>query len=210
VGAKRARRVVTALAIVAGVAALIALAMAPPAEPTSTPPVIADVGSKPPQDAARIAYPEGQEPKLRLPGGRQETVRSVLNIDYPLQFGSYVWDDAGVPAGPVWVRVDIAKQLISVFRDGHEIGSAVILYGAESKPTPSGAFTVLQKARDYHSRTYDAPMPFMLRLTADGVAIHASNVREGWATHGCIGVPEAFAQRLFSEMKLGDTVFIEA
>jgi lipoprotein-anchoring transpeptidase ErfK/SrfK len=51
-------------------------------------------------------------------------------------------------------------------------------------------------------------MPFMLRLTADGVAIHASNVRKGWATHGCIGVPEFFARRLYAEMKLGDRVFI--
>ncbi|UTP38757.1 L,D-transpeptidase family protein [Phenylobacterium sp. LH3H17] len=125
-----------------------------------------------------------------------------------MRYGDYVWEDSGVPAGPVWVRVDVSRQLVSVFRGGDEIGSAVILYGAESKPTPAGAFTVLQKARDYHSQTYDAPMPYMLRLTQDGVAIHGSNVREGWATHGCIGVPEAFARRLFAEMKLGDPVFI--
>jgi lipoprotein-anchoring transpeptidase ErfK/SrfK len=51
-------------------------------------------------------------------------------------------------------------------------------------------------------------MPYMLRLTTDGVAIHASNVREGWATHGCIGVPMEFARRLFAEVKLGDPVEI--
>lgn len=147
-------------------------------------------------------------PVLALPDGETRTVQSVLNIPRPLQFGGYVWDDQGVPPGATWVRVDVSRQLISVFRGGHEIGSAVILYGAESKPTPPGAFKVLQKAEDYHSRTYDAPMPFMLRLTADGVAIHGSNVREGWATHGCIGVPEAFARRLFAEMRLGDAVFI--
>jgi lipoprotein-anchoring transpeptidase ErfK/SrfK len=67
---------------------------------------------------------------------------------------------------------------------------------------------VLQKAKDYHSRTYDAPMPFMLRLTDDGVAIHASSVKEGWATHGCIGVPMEFARRLFALAKLGDSVEI--
>ena len=48
--------------------------------------------------------------------------------------------------------------------------------GADGKETPLGDFPILQKAADYHSRTYDAAMPFMLRLTADGVAIHASNV----------------------------------
>lgn len=160
------------------------------------------------EDGVRIRYPGGEPPLLALPGGRQKPVHSVLKIEYPMRFGSYAWDDQGVPQGPVWVRVDVGKQLISVFRAGHEIGSAVILYGAESKPTPVGAFTVLQKARDYHSRTYDAPMPYMLRLTNDGVAIHASNVREGWATHGCIGVPDEFARRLFKEMPLGGEVFI--
>ncbi len=58
------------------------------------------------------------------------------------------------------------------------------------------------------SHTYDAPMPFALMLTNDGVAIHASNVRQGWATHGCIGVPIDFAKRLFDTAKLGDSVLI--
>jgi len=51
-------------------------------------------------------------------------------------------------------------------------------------------------------------MPYMLRLTRDGVAIHGSNVREGWATHGCIGVPLDFARRLFEEAAKGDMVTI--
>jgi hypothetical protein len=177
-----------------------------PRSTVPTPP--APAASSAAEDRTRVWYRDGERPQLVLPGDRRETIRSVLKIDYPMRFGGYVWDDRDIPQGPVWVRVDIAKQLISVFRGGHEIGSAVVLYGAESKPTPAGAFTVLQKAEDYHSRTYDAPMPFMLRLTADGVAIHASNVREGWATHGCIGVPDEFARHLFAEMQLGDPVFI--
>lgn len=145
---------------------------------------------------------------MTLPGGTQKEVRSILRVDGPMEFGTYVWNDDGVPPGPIWIRIDTSKQLISVFRGGDEIGSAVILFGAETKPTPGGDFKVLQKARDYHSRTYDAPMPYMLRLTSDGVAIHASNVVPGWATHGCIGVPEAFARRLFEVTQLGDAVFI--
>jgi lipoprotein-anchoring transpeptidase ErfK/SrfK len=161
-------------------------------------------------DKTRVRYSPGAQPRMILPNGEQKTIESLLRIDAPMTFGGYVWNVDDVPPAPVWVRVDIRRQLISVFRGGHEIGSAVILYGAESKPTPSGAFPVLQKAQDYHSRSYDAPMPFMLRLTEDGVAIHASNVRAGWATHGCIGVPEEFARHLFAEMKVGDRVFIVA
>ena len=53
-----------------------------------------------------------------------------------------------------------------------------------------------------------APMPFTLRLTADGVAIHGSDVRERFATHGCIGVPLEFARRLFEQAHVGDEVFV--
>lgn len=158
--------------------------------------------------AIRQYYPQGSQPLIALPGGGTESVRSVLDIRAPMRFGSYVWNTDNIPAGPVWVRVDLERQILSVFRGGHEIGSAVILYGTDGKPTPTGRFTVLQKDADYHSRTYDAPMPYMLRLTDDGVAIHASNVRDGWATHGCIGVPLAFARLLFAEMQQGDMVAI--
>lgn len=157
----------------------------------------------------RIWYAANDYPHLALPGGREEIVRSALNIKGPMQFGSFVWDEERVPKkGAMWVRVDLAHQILSVFRGGHEIGSAVILYGTDGKPTPTGDFTVLQKSVDYHSHSYDAPMPYMLRLTDDGVAIHGSNVREGYATHGCIGVPLDFAKRLFAVMAKGDPVFI--
>jgi hypothetical protein len=171
------------------------------------PPVPQPVAS-PPHNEDRITYLGAAPPALVLPDGRRAIIRSVLNVRAPMHYGDYVWNDAGVPEGPVFIRVDLGAQLISVFRAGHEIGSAVILFGADGKPTPVGDFTVLQKAKDYRSKSYDAPMPFMMRLTADGVAIHASNVREGWATHGCIGVPPDFAKRLFAQVALGDPVVI--
>ena len=91
---------------------------------------------------------------------------------------------------------------------GQEIGTAVILYGADGLPTPIGKFPVLAKLKDHRSQTYDAPMPYTLRLTADGVSIHASNVRWGYATHGCVGVPPEFAARLFDTVSVGDEVLI--
>ncbi len=156
----------------------------------------------------RILYPRDHPAFLTMADGRRQPVRSLLNDARPLAFGDYLWNDAGVPAGPVWVRVDPAHQLLSVFRDGHEIGTAVILYGTDHKPTPTGVFPILAKAETHRSSLYDAQMPYMLRLTGDGVAIHASAVRNGSATHGCIGVPEDFARRLFAQVKRGDLVSI--
>jgi hypothetical protein len=169
------------------------------AAPTAT-------ASAQPSGGHRVWYENPRQ--LAFPDGSRRSIRSLLGVPHAMAFGDFVWDEAGVPSGPLWIRVDIGAQLISVFRGEHEIGTAVILYGGNGKPTPVGAFHVLQKAKDYVSHTYDAPMPFMLRLTSDGVAIHASDVRLGWATHGCIGVPRAFAERLFAEARLGDTVLI--
>jgi hypothetical protein len=51
-------------------------------------------------------------------------------------------------------------------------------------------------------------MPYMLRLTMDGVAIHGSDVREGAGTHGCLGVPLDFGAHLFGALSVGDEVLI--
>lgn len=163
-----------------------------------------------PLPQSRIRYPANGYPHLSLPDGRQQVVRSMFDITRPMHFGDFVWDENHIPAGPVWVRIDLSRQILSVFRDGHEIGATVILYGAGGKPTPTGSFTILEKNPDYYSRSYDAPMPYMLRLTRDGVAIHGSNVRPGWATHGCIGVPLDFARLLFAVARKGDPVVILA
>ncbi len=135
-------------------------------------------------------------------------VRHILPIDKPLHHGEFVWDESGAPQGPVVITVDLAAQVVSIFRDGHEIGAAAMIFGADNMPTPLGVFPILQKDADHVSNLYDAPMPYMLRLTNDGVAIHASDVRYGNATHGCIGVPLGFARKLFAATKLGDRVIV--
>jgi lipoprotein-anchoring transpeptidase ErfK/SrfK len=136
-------------------------------------------------------------------------IKSVMTIDGPLAHGNYYWDESRAPAtGPLLITVDLEAQTLSVFRDGHEIGVAVILYGTPEKPTPLGAFPITQKDADHVSNLYDAPMPYMMRLTNDGVAIHGSDVEWGYGTRGCIGVPTAFAKLLFDQVKLGDVVII--
>ena len=136
-------------------------------------------------------------------------VKTLLTVKSAMHYGEWVWNDRGVPAGATWVRVDLHSQLLSVFRSGHEIGTAVVLYGADGLPTPTGKFPILAKLKDHVSATYgNAPMPYTLRLTNDGVAIHGSNVRWGFATHGCVGVPKDFAAKLFEVVSKGDEVLI--
>lgn len=158
--------------------------------------------------ANRMVLTNDQVQRALESGTLDRPVKSLLKVRGPLQFGDYRWDDVGVPPGPTWIRVDLGKQLLSVFRAGHEIGTSVIVYGGDNKQTPSGTLHVLAKARDHRSSIYDAEMPFTLRLTDDGVSIHGSTVASGKATHGCIGVPLAFAGRLFDATMVGEEVVI--
>lgn len=205
---KPAGRSLLALTAGCGVAAALFFGISAVRESQAAPPIATAPIDVRNISGSRFYYPATGFPMLKMPDGRAETIKSVLNVKEKMRFGESVWDDKGVPQGPIWIRVDLTHQLLSVFRGGHEIGTTVVLYGASDKESPLGTFPVLEKAEDYHSRTYDAPMPFMLRLTADGVAIHGSDVRAGAATHGCIGVPTAFAHQLFDQVKPGDPVFI--
>lgn len=139
-----------------------------------------------------------------LPAG----THSLLRTDGTMRHGDYHWNDDGVAAGPLTIWVDLRTQLISVFRGGHEIGTAVIVYGDDTMQSPLGRFPILSKHRDYHSRSYDAPMPYSLFINNSGVALHGSPMSSRRATHGCIGLPDEFARLLFDAAKVGDTVEI--
>ena len=135
-------------------------------------------------------------------------VKSILKIDEPIKFGQFFWDESAAATGPIVVTVDLEARTLSVFRDGHEIGATAILKGYGTKPTPTGVFPITEKDAKHVSNIYDAPMPWMLRLTSDGITIHGSKVERGYATNGCIGVPNEFAKRLFGVASMGDKVII--
>lgn len=172
--------------------------------------VVKSVPTVPPAGtpSGRIAIGQAQLREAYAQGLIDRPIKSILDIRQPMSYGDFIWNDKGVAPGPAWIRVDLKSQLLSVFRSGHEIGTAVVLYGADGLPTPTGKFPILAKLKNHRSSTYDAPMPYTLRLTGDGVSIHGSNVRWGFATHGCIGVPAAFAAKLFDVVKVGDEVLI--
>jgi len=135
-------------------------------------------------------------------------VKSILSIPGPIRFGQYYWDESKGEPGPLVITVDLTARVLSVFENGHEVGATAILKGYGAKPTPVGVFPITQKDAHHVSNIFDAPMPWMLRLTNDGVSIHGSKVERGYATNGCIGVPDGFAQKLFAKARLGDRVII--
>jgi len=142
------------------------------------------------------------------PTDRRFIIRRVLPITGPIKYGQWHWDEAAVPPGPLVITVDLEARVLSVFRNGYEIGATAVLLGTQEKPTPLGVFPILLKDKDHTSSLYNAKMPYTMRLTGDGVSIHATNVRNGFASHGCIGVPLEFAKKVFSEAHVGDKVYI--
>ena len=137
-------------------------------------------------------------------------VKRILPIEGPIKYGEWHWDDEGVPDGPLVVTVDLDARVVSIFRNGYEIGAAAAMLGTEEHPTPVGTFPIISKERHNVSEKYgNAPMPWTLRLTNDGVAIHGGSVVEnGYASHGCIAIPDELASRLFAAAKKGDKVII--
>ena len=199
-------RAASIAALTVGLGGAAALAVSNRPAPTRAEAMAAPAAHLP---AGRIPLNPAQVHQALAAGLIDHPIKSILDVREPMQYGDYRWDDRGVPAGPTWIRIDLKSQLLSVFRAGHEIGTAVILYGTDGYPTPTGKFPILAKLKDHRSATYDnAPMPYTLRLRNDGVSIHGSNVRYGLASHGCIGVPKAFAAKLFEVVHRGDEVLI--
>ena len=137
---------------------------------------------------------------------------SPVGVDsLPQQFlpGEYFWAPDISPEGPVTIIVSLATQRAHAYRNGVQIGVSTVSTGADGHETPTGVFTILQKDADHVSNLYaNAPMPFMQRLTWDGIAMHAGNLPGFPASHGCIRLPLEFAKLLYGITRIGMTVVI--
>ncbi len=126
-----------------------------------------------------------------------------------LKAGEYLWAPAVAPAGPVLAIVSLPVQRMYVYRNGLLIGVTTVSTGTKGRETPTGVFTVLQKKVKHNSNLYNsAPMPYMQRLTWDGIAMHAGHLPGYAASHGCVRLPMGFAKLLYRVTKLGMTVVI--
>lgn len=143
---------------------------------------------------------------VEIPGSiAQEAVKDVLK----LKPGEFSWTPEVQPDGPVAVVVSIPEQRVHVYRNGVRIAVSTCSTGKAGHETPTGTFVVLQKDADHKSSTYDdAPMPFMNRLTWQGIALHAGKLPGYPASHGCVRLPIEFSKKLFEVTHLGTPVII--
>lgn len=134
---------------------------------------------------------------------------SVLRAAEALKAGEFLWAPQTAPAGPMLMVVNLETQRAVLYRNGLPIAITTISSGKAGHETPLGIFTVLQKQKMHRSNLYnDAPMPFMQRLTWDGIALHAGTLPGHAASHGCIRLPPKFAAILYGETAMGMTVVV--
>jgi hypothetical protein len=135
--------------------------------------------------------------------------REIAPLTPKFKTGDYVWKPEVSPAGPVVIIVSVPEQEMYVYRNGVRIGRSTVSTGAEGHSTPTGVFTILQKKVDHESSIYKgAKMPYMQRLTWDGIAMHAGRLPGYPASHGCVRLPEDFAAKLYRVTTNGTTVIV--
>ena len=126
-----------------------------------------------------------------------------------LKPGQYVWRDVPEAAGPERVVISLSDQMAYLYRGDTLMAATTISSGRESKPTPTGIFSILNKTPMYRSKKYDnAPMPYAQFFESHGIALHAGSVAA--ESHGCIHLPTSFAKKLYSVTDVGTPVIIGA
>ncbi len=158
---------------------------------------------------AAIASPAFAQKQEALAATATEIDAQSVQPADSLQPGEFSWKPELAPAGQLVIVVSIPEQRAHVYRNGVRIGVSTVSTGTPEHPTPTGTFEILQKKVLNRSNLYNnAPMPFMQRLTWDGIALHAGKIPGYPASHGCIRLPLAFAEKLYAETQKGMLVVV--
>ncbi len=110
--------------------------------------------------------------------------------------------------GPRRIVIDLTTQRGMLFIDGRVAMDFPVCTGKADKPTPRGDFSITQKNVKHLSNLYHVPMPYFMRLTNDGIGLHAGKVRRKPSSHGCIRLQEEDCKLLFSKVAYGTPVTI--
>lgn len=198
--------------------AVIILGLSAPsfAQQTVTPPP-----ARPTLPQASPAQPSlGTDPQVNEPQSTPPTVAVPAPAPTPkiakrkgpvdaLKPGQFVWEKRDVYEGPMKIVAVLDVQRLYVFQNDELIGFTTISSGKKGKETPTGVFNILQKNIDHKSNLYsNAPMPFMQRLTWDGIAMHGGHLPGYPASHGCIRLPHAFAKALYGVTQMDQEVVV--
>jgi len=112
------------------------------------------------------------------------------------------------------IIIDLSLQKAYALKDGYIVFEGRISSGKKGRETPNGRYTILQKKRMHRSNLWPKPnggakMPYMMRLTNSGIAMHLGYVPNRPASHGCIRLKNGFAQKMYRWARVGTKVVVE-
>ncbi len=112
------------------------------------------------------------------------------------------------------IVIDLSEQKAYAIKDANIVFVGRISSGKPGRETPNGEFSIMQKKRHHKSNLWPKPnggakMPYMMRLTSSGIAMHLGHVPNRAASHGCIRLEEGFAQKMYAWARVGTSVYIE-
>jgi lipoprotein-anchoring transpeptidase ErfK/SrfK len=135
----------------------------------------------------------------------------------------------------VSIEINLTEQKAYLRVDGEVSAETRISSGCASHPTPTGEFAVIEKELNHFSTLYGrivtlrgrvlrgdassfdplpraarfvpAPMRYFIRFK-EGYGLHAGRVPGYPASHGCVRLPRAMAEKFFEKAEVGDVVRI--
>jgi ankyrin repeat protein len=113
-----------------------------------------------------------------------------------------------VEAQPSHIEISISRQRAQLIENGETVATTRISTGAKGFSTPKGQYVVTSKHKEWISTIYKAPMPYFLRLNCSPIGLHAGIVPDYPASHGCIRLPVAMAEKFFKLVDVGTPVRI--
>lgn len=149
--------------------------------------------------------------------------KTLLSAALACGFGFLFWPVLPAQADSVGKRIEInlAKQRLSIYEDGKNLGTYVISSGKKSMPTPKGTFQIYYKTRMAWSAKYGLFMPYWMSFTPSGShGIHElpewpGGYKEGAnhlgipVSHGCVRLGVGPAKKVYYWADIGTPVVIK-
>lgn len=183
--------------------------------------------AKTPEPKPQVAATPPEEAPAPIPAPQEKPKPGKL----------YEWNGKGQKLSRIVVNTD--EQKARFYVGDEQVGWTTVASGVPKHATPVGHFEVIEKVANKRSNLYGkiygkggqvvrsdakagahpvpagarfegAKMPYFLRLTYDGVGLHAGPIpRPGRpASHGCIRLPAKMAPVLFEHVGVGTKVSI--
>ena len=174
-----------------------------------------------------LIYDPNSAPQGQAPGPGQNGGAPPDTISF--------WEGGG--SGPARIRIDLSDQTAYFYRGDTLVGKSWLSTGDAGHRTPTGSFRILQKNKWHKSSRYGAfvdangtvvdgdvdikkdrvppglryegaKMTNFMRLTPDGVGMHAGFLPGYPASHGCIRMPEHMSETFFNNVNEGTPVSV--